>query len=137
MTTNTLSAHERLIWKCGSLLMVTAIILGAFGAHGLKKIASPEALAWWETGATYHRTHGLGVMLIAALWPRVSISRQKWLKRAIWCHLSGVFLFSGSLYIMTLTEMKWLGAITPFGGTLFILGWLSAFMAVVSKRSSS
>lgn len=110
--------------------MASAIACGAFGAHGLKRIVTPEALAWWDTASTYHRAHGLGLLLVAALWPRLS-TRGRALARyayiALWL---GVILFSGSLYIMTLTEIRLLGAITPIGGSLLILGWVLIASAV-------
>jgi uncharacterized membrane protein YgdD (TMEM256/DUF423 family) len=92
------------------------VALGAFGAHGLKKRLEglpdgEQRLAWWQTGAQYHLIHALAV----GLAPGRSV--------AAWLFLGGVVLFSGSLYAMTLTGKRALGAITPIGGLLFLGGW--------------
>jgi uncharacterized membrane protein YgdD (TMEM256/DUF423 family) len=90
-----------------------AVIAGAFAAHGLKARLSPDALSIFETGARYHMYHALA-MALAALIPE---------RRAAIAFLAGICLFSGSLYLLALSGMSFLGAVTPFGGLCFIAGW--------------
>lgn len=100
-----------------------AVILGAFGAHGLKAMLSPEALAWWQTGAQYHLVHALVLLVATTLPRRPEHARSRTV--AIIALLAGLLLFSGSLYAMALTGVTALGAVTPAGGAGFILGWLA------------
>lgn len=114
-----------------------AVALGAFGAHGLKAILSPEALAWWRTGAEYQLVHAVA-MLAAGLAihlpsPR-PIARPRALAVAGWLFALGVLFFAGSLYLMALTDLRWLGAVTPLGGTAFIAGWLALALGLWPSR---
>ncbi len=98
------------------------VALGAFGAHALKNRLTPERLQTFETGVRYQMYHvaGLwGVVFSAGQWPGSSF--PAW---AGWAFVAGTVLFSGSLYGLVLTEKRWFGAITPFGGLAFIAGWL-------------
>lgn len=102
-----------------------AVALGAFGAHGLKSKLSalPDAadrLGWWHTGAQYHLAHALALGLVAVLAER---SPGGALTVSGWAFLTGTVLFSGSLYLMTLTGVRGLGAVTPIGGLSFLIGW--------------
>jgi len=99
-----------------------AVMAGAFAAHGLKGTLSPEMLETFKTGAFYHLSHALA-MAIAAFVPGV------WASRAAWLFLIGIVLFSGSLYLLALSGVHWIGVITPFGGIAFIAGWLCLAMA--------
>ena len=90
-----------------------AVMAGAFAAHGLKAHLSSDALSVFETGARYHMYHALAMALAA----------QMAATRAAWAFLAGILLFSGSLYLLALTGMTVLGAVTPFGGLCFIAGW--------------
>ncbi len=101
--------------RVGAVLMFLDVALGAFGAHGLKDRLTPELLAVFETGVRYQAYHALGLLMIAAL---------RGPDKAAWCFLGGIVLFSGSLYALALTGVRWLGAITPVGGLLFLAGWL-------------
>lgn len=93
-----------------------AVALGAFGAHGLKQgVTDAHLLEVWDTGARYHLVHAVVLLVLASRGGPV------WAERLL---LAGIVLFSGSLYLMTLTGARWLGAITPLGGVCFILGWL-------------
>jgi len=106
----------------GALNMAIAVMLGAFGAHGLKNKVTPEQLAWWHTGVDYHVYHALALLIIGALiaaQPQLAIP-----KGSAWALQVGIVIFSGSLYGMTLGAPRWFGAITPIGGTAFIVGWL-------------
>ena len=105
----------------GSLLAAFAVILGAFGAHGLKTRLSPEDMAIFETGVRYHIIHSLGIMFIGILGFHVS---SDILQLPAFFMTIGIILFSGSLYILVLSGARWFGAITPIGGLGFIIGWL-------------
>ena len=132
-----MSSNERNIWISGAVLMALAVILGAFGAHALKSRVDASALTWWETGATYHRAHALGLLLLASLYPRLRVSVQRRITLAARLMTLGVLLFSGSLYMMTITQIRALGAITPIGGTLWIIAWSLCVSALISHKVSS
>lgn len=109
-----------------AILGALAVGLGAFGAHGLKAIAPPEALAWWHTGAHYHLIHAVALFALSVH----PLPRARMQRLAAWAMVIGIAIFSGSLYVMTLTGLRWLGAITPLGGVSFIVGWLMLAAAV-------
>jgi uncharacterized membrane protein YgdD (TMEM256/DUF423 family) len=111
-----------MLWvRLGSLFMFLAVGLGAFGAHALRARLSPEMLAVYETGARYHFYHGLALFAVA--W--VSERRGGGLVAASgWAFVFGIVVFSGSLYLLSTTGIRWLGAITPIGGIAFLAGWL-------------
>ena len=112
---------DRFFFVAGSLSAFLAVALGAFGAHGLKNRLTPEMLTIFEVGARYHIYHAfalLAVGLALIRWPAASILAAGWL------FLAGTVIFSGSLYMLSLTGIRWLGAITPIGGVAFLLGWL-------------
>lgn len=98
-----------------------AVALGAFGAHALKTRLTPEMLAVWRTGVDYQFYHALALLLLGML-ARQTPSGM--LDLAGGCFAAGIVLFSGSLYALALSEVRVLGAITPFGGLLFLAGWL-------------
>ena len=105
------------------MLLALAVAMGAFGAHALKEKLDAYSLAVYEKAAFYHFVHALGLLLVALLAAQISLE-QKW--TTIICSLlfAGVVVFSGSLYLLAITGVKWLGAITPIGGTMFIAAWL-------------
>jgi uncharacterized membrane protein YgdD (TMEM256/DUF423 family) len=110
-----------------AFLGFTAVALGAMGAHGVKSavLGLPDAmdrLGWWDTGAKYHGLHTVAVGLVAVLSAHVT-GRFAWL--AAFFFTVGIILFSGSLYVMALTGVRTLGAVTPFGGLAFLAGWLA------------
>lgn len=111
----------------GAIAMALAVGIGAFGAHGLKAKVDATALGWWATGAQYHVYHALG--LFAVGWIATWSTHPRLVSAAGICMLLGVLLFSGSLYAMTLTGTRWLGAITPIGGTAWIVGWICLALA--------
>lgn len=104
----------------GAVLGLTAVILGAFGAHGLKHVVDAGALNTFEIAVRYQMYHALAILLIGALSHVASVT---WLKRAAIGFIAGVVLFSGSLYLLIFTGQKWLGPITPLGGLCLMLGW--------------
>lgn len=97
-----------------------AVGLGAFGAHGLKTVLSAEMLAVWQTAVTYQMWHALALILVALL---LQNRNDKLLHRAGWLFIAGIALFSGSLYGLALSNLKWLGMITPIGGVCFLAAW--------------
>lgn len=97
-----------------------AVALGAFGAHGLERWVEPEGLAAWGTASDYHLLHSVALLALALFAPRTG--RSILLPAALWS--AGIVLFSGSIYLLTLTGQSWLGPITPLGGGCLILGWL-------------
>lgn len=113
--------NPRMLIVCGALVLALGVVAGAFGAHGLRRIASPESLETWRTAAHYQMLHGLGLLLIAAIWSHVSPMPASW---AAGLMLAGIVVFSGSLYALVLTGTRVLGAITPVGGLLMIAAWI-------------
>ena len=116
----------------GSLAMMFAVGLGAFGAHGLKDKLSADMLAVYRTGVDYHFYHALGLLalgMIAAHLPESDL--VKWSGALM---AAGIVLFSGSLYLLALTGTRWLGAITPLGGAAWIVAW--ALLAAALLRSA-
>ncbi|MCT7975303.1 DUF423 domain-containing protein [Laspinema olomoucense] len=111
------------------LFMVTASILaglsvaaGAFASHALKPQLSERAIEIFETGARYQMYHALALLFVGLMVTQTEIP-SIWLRVAGFAFIAGVFIFSGSLYTLSLSGIKWLGAITPIGGAAFLLGW--------------
>ncbi|WP_339337918.1 DUF423 domain-containing protein [uncultured Oceanicoccus sp.] len=105
-----------------------AVMIGAFGAHGLKGRITTDLMAIFQTGVQYHFYHALALLLVGILmlqFPQLTL-----LKFSGWLLVAGMVIFSGSLYVMALTGIKWLGAITPIGGMAFIGGWLTMAIAI-------
>jgi uncharacterized membrane protein YgdD (TMEM256/DUF423 family) len=113
--------------RLGAVLGGLAVVVGAFGAHGLKARVSAEALAVFEVGVRYHMYHALAIFALSVAVPALWQSKWAWRACAWWTF--GIAIFSGSLYLMTLTGLKWLGAITPIGGVALIGGWAMAAVA--------
>lgn len=105
----------------GAVISGLAVALGAFGAHSLRPIIGPEHIETYETAARYQMYHGLGLLGVAwaaGRWPGSRLVR--W---AGWLFVAGTVVFSGSLYLLTLSKLRWLGAVTPFGGVALLAGW--------------
>jgi uncharacterized membrane protein YgdD (TMEM256/DUF423 family) len=96
------------------------VAAGAFGAHALKAVLSPEMLAVYETAARYQMYHALALLAVGLVLQRHPANASHWVG---WLFVAGIVLFSGSLYLLAFTGMKWLGAMTPLGGVAFMLGW--------------
>ncbi len=108
----------RLFLILGAVVAGLGVALGAFGAHGLT--VTPERLETFKTGVQYHLIHALALLVVswaATQWPGWAVHASGYL------FLVGIVLFSGSLYVLVLTDTSWLGAITPLGGVAFIVGW--------------
>ncbi len=121
--------------KISFLFAATAVMLGAFGAHGLKKIISESLLQTFETGVRYQMYHAFGLMIAAILFKDL---QQKRVAMACWLFIDGIILFSGSLYLLAITEGKYpfIGAFTPIGGVCFIVGWILLFTSASNKKIS-
>lgn len=128
-----MNSLARLFLLLGGANAALVVILGAFGAHALKARLSPEMMTVYHTGIQYHLFHALGLLAIglAAAWIPASVS----LKWSGWLMLAGIVLFSGSLYLLSLTGQRWLGAVTPFGGVAFIAAWVLFCIAVTRAAS--
>ena len=114
-----------------------AVLLGAFGAHGLKNQLPTDKLLTYNTGITYHFYH-LFAMIFA--WFTMERIESKWAIGAFWSFFIGIILFSGSIYLLATRELigldnyKWLGPVTPIGGVFFILGWLFLGMSLYKRK---
>ena len=113
----------------GSVGMLLAVALGAFGAHALKKTLAPELMAVYETAVNYHFYHALGLLAVGLL--ALHLPESGTLRSAGFLMVVGLLLFSGSLYALSLSGLRWLGAITPAGGVAFLAAWLLLAVAVV------
>lgn len=108
-----------------------AVALGAFAAHGLRNSLSAEMLNTFQTAVQYHMYHALALLGVGLLL--MHHPGQSLLRYSGWLFLAGIVLFSGSLYLLSLTGTRWLGAITPLGGTAFLLGWALLAWAMFSR----
>ena len=122
-------ATAKLFLVVGAIAALLAVAFGAFGAHALKTRIAPELMPGYRTGVEYHFYHALGLMLIGLA--AFHLPESAYLRSAGWAMLAGIVLFSGSLYLLALTGLAWLGAITPFGGTAFIAAWALFATAVI------
>jgi uncharacterized membrane protein YgdD (TMEM256/DUF423 family) len=122
---------DRTFLLVGAALGFIGVALGAFGAHGLRSRVSPEMLSVFETGVRYQMYHVFAILIVAAGIARVGEARL--LVVANWLFFAGVVLFSGSLYALALTGTRMLGAITPFGGMLFLAGWACLIVFALGK----
>ncbi|HQH71704.1 MAG TPA: DUF423 domain-containing protein [bacterium] len=105
------------------------VALGAFAAHGLRDRLEPRMLEIFETGVRYQMVHALALLTVSlsgsSLWP------SHWTPSACWAWTFGILVFSGSLYLLAVTGLRWLGAITPLGGIAFIAGWICLAIAAL------
>jgi uncharacterized membrane protein YgdD (TMEM256/DUF423 family) len=122
-------ASAKLFLVLAALAGALAVMLGAFGAHALRAKLGPDLLAVWNTAVQYHFWHALALFAIALV--AVHLPDSGALRWAGWLMLAGIVLFSGSLYALALSGVRGLGAVTPFGGVAFILGWLALAWAVL------
>ena len=122
----------RLFLILGATNAALAVLLGAFGAHSLKTHLSADMMAVYQTGLQYHLFHALG--LLAVGFALKQIGDSAWLRWSGWLMLAGIVIFSGSLYVLSTTGWKWLGAVTPLGGLSFIVAWV--LFAVAATRGS-
>lgn len=109
--------------------------MGAFGAHGLKAILSPEMLTVYQTGVSYQMWHAIGLIGVALI--RLQVSESRLLDWAGCLMFAGILLFSGSLYLLAVFNLKWLGIITPIGGVSFLISWLLIAIFAAKKPHHS
>jgi len=128
------SRISRWILVAGAGFAMLAVMIGAFAAHGLKSVLDTYSLGLFETAARYQMYHAMALLVVAV----ISISplfSPRWLKFAAFAFILGITLFSGSLYLLALSGIKWLGAITPLGGVAFIFGWLALIVATLKQTT--
>jgi uncharacterized membrane protein YgdD (TMEM256/DUF423 family) len=121
---------ERFFFILGSVFGGLSVALGAFGAHALEDRLTSDALSTYETAVRYQMFHALALLAVAyavTRWPDANLPLI-----AGWLFVAGIVLFSGSLYLLSFTDVRWLGAIAPLGGAAFIAGWL--FLALLAWR---
>ena len=111
---------DRMATRIAAVAGFSAVALGAFGAHGLKQVLAQNGTAGiWDKAAFYHFIHAVMLFVIAG--------RKPFMAGAWWSFLAGIVIFSGSLYLLAATNVKWLGALTPIGGVCFLIGWAWLF----------
>ena len=111
---------DRFFFLSGAIAAFIGVALGAFGAHSLRTKLTPEMLNIFEVGVRYQMYHALGLIAVAwatTRWPEANLNA------AGWAFIVGIVIFSGSLYLLSITDTRWLGAITPIGGLAFLVGW--------------
>lgn len=119
----------------GAFCAFTGVGLGAFGAHSLKAILSPESLAVYQTGVTYQMWHSLGLIGLGILQNQIPESKLiNWSGRLMFL---GILLFSVSLYLLAILDYRWLGMITPVGGVCFLIAWLLLCLTFQKKKTNS
>jgi uncharacterized membrane protein YgdD (TMEM256/DUF423 family) len=114
--------NARTIFIVAGIAGLTGVLAGTFGAHGLRGRLTPELLDIFEVGVRYHLMHAVALLALGAVAAVTTCSVL--LRWTAWLFAIGILVFSGSLYLLATTGQKWLGMITPFGGFMFILGWL-------------
>ncbi|MEO2204427.1 DUF423 domain-containing protein [Paenibacillus pabuli] len=113
---------QRVWMTVGAVMTMLSVAIGAFGAHMLKERIGADAIAVYETGVQYHMIHALALLIVGLTAGQLGASSKlKWAARLLFI---GIIVFSGSLYVLSITGIKVLGAITPIGGVAFIAGWL-------------
>jgi uncharacterized membrane protein YgdD (TMEM256/DUF423 family) len=122
----------KIILSCAALSAMFSVVLGAFAAHGLKSKLSESLLTTFQTGVQYQMYHSLALILLVVLYRQVP---QSLLLYSAGFMFAGIVLFSGSLYLLALTQIKWFGPITPLGGVCFIVGW--ALLVVAALKGAN
>lgn len=114
----------------GSINMLIAVALGAFGAHIVRDLINDHYYTIYQTGVDYHMFHSLGILLVGILALKIPGKQINW---SGWLLFIGIVIFSGSLYVLSLTGINIIGAITPIGGVSFLIGWLLLALAAYKK----
>ena len=119
-------------WWVGfaGLLGMTAVVLGAFGAHGVRDRVSPPMLEIYRTGALYHLVHAVAALAVA-----LAADRLRWPRLVIGLFGGGIVVFSGTLYTLAIPSKSWLGAVTPIGGVMLIAGWAVIATEMFRRRA--
>lgn len=121
----------KLFLALGCINAMLVVLIGAFGAHGLKARLTVENMAVFQTGVQYHFYHAVGLILLGLIALQIPIT--PYLRWSGWLMLVGIVLFSGSLYALSITNIHWLGMITPFGGLAFIIAWLLLTIGIIKS----
>jgi len=121
---------SRTFITAGAIGGFLSVGFGAFGAHAIKAAISPELMAVYQTAVDYQFFHSLGLILIGLIFQQ---QQNKLIIISGWLMIAGILIFSGSLYILSLSGIRWLGAITPVGGTAFIAAWLLLAIGSLKK----
>ena len=119
---------DRLLYICAGIAGFVAVALGAFAAHGLKARLDPDMLAVFDTAVRYQMYHVFAIVAAAWAWARW---QHKSFAVAGWLFAAGIVIFSGSLYVLALSGVRWLGAVTPFGGLAFLTGWMCLIVGAI------
>ncbi|MEN8175704.1 MAG: DUF423 domain-containing protein [Pseudomonadota bacterium] len=125
--------YQRLFLMAGAINGFLAVALGAFGAHALRPLTDDRGLQIFQTGTHYHGLHALALITAGLLIQRLPTG---WGRASGWLFLLGILVFSGSLYAMALGAPRWLGAVTPVGGTAFLAGWASLAVGVARMETT-
>ncbi|WP_054957007.1 DUF423 domain-containing protein [Paenibacillus dakarensis] len=125
---------QRTFMAWGAVFMALSVAIGAFGAHMLEQKISVDALATYETGVQYHMIHGIALIITGLAAGLFGESRKLFWAGVLF--IAGIIIFSGSLYILSVSGIKWLGAITPIGGVSFIAGWLMLMSSAWSHKKA-
>ena len=124
------SKISRWVFVAGAGFAMLAVMIGAFAAHGLKQMLDVYSLGLFETAARYQMYHALALLIVAVFSTNPQFP-ARWLKFTAIAFILGIVLFSGSLYLLALSGIKWLGAVTPLGGIAFIFGWSALIIAAL------
>jgi uncharacterized membrane protein YgdD (TMEM256/DUF423 family) len=124
----------RILVIFGAALALVAVMLGAFAAHGLKSMLSVGELATFDIGVRYQFYHAIAILLLPGL---LAYGRGSLLIKAGWLFVAGILLFSGSLYVLATTGLRFFGPITPLGGVFMMLGWATVIAAVVKQGKAT
>jgi len=127
-----MNSQTRKLIIAGAVFGFLFVALGAFGAHGLKTLMSAEQQAWFRTGNLYLGIHAMAILLCGVLY-HLFLTRS--IAMSGWLFLTGIVIFSGSLFLMALGGPRWLGAVTPIGGTLFLIGWGTLVYGILKLRA--
>lgn len=128
---NEINITAKLFLFLGSINAMLAVVFGAFGAHALKARLDENMLKVFHTGVEYHFYHALGLLLVGIIALNIPITNI--IKSSGWMMFAGIIIFSGSLYLLSILNLRWLGMITPIGGLLFILSWLCLAIAIIKN----
>ena len=123
---------DRLFGALGALLALMSVAAGAFGTHALRPRLASDLLQVFETAAKYQMYHALGLLLVAVALGKWGGASLVW---AGWLFVAGTAVFSGSLYILALTGVRWWGAVTPIGGACFLVGWILVVWGVLNDSA--
>ena len=115
--------------------MALAVCFGAFGAHVVEGMLTPDRFEVYKTAVEYHFYHALGLLLVGAVSHHAD--ELKWFSWSSYSLIAGILIFSGSLYLLCLTDTRWLGAVTPLGGVAFILGWIFLAIGVATEARNN